>query len=125
MVMQVDDAVGNITHALDHLEAADNTMVIFTSDHGDACGSHGMIDKHYVMYEEEVHVPLIVRWPSELAAGTQCDAFVNHLIDLPATILEVVGLPKPEAYDGRSILPLLRGQVPVEWPDYVISTYNG
>lgn len=125
VVSQIDDAVGRVLAALERLGLADSTLVVYTTDHGDACGGHRMIDKHYVMYEDVVHVPLIVRWPGVTQPGTVSDAMVTHALDLASTICEATGLEVPEAYQGRSLLPLLRGDAPAAWPTEVLSTYNG
>ncbi|MGI6705095.1 MAG: sulfatase-like hydrolase/transferase [Clostridia bacterium] len=63
VVSQVDDAIGRITDALEKMNVMDDTIIIYTSDHGDMCGGHRMIDKHYVLYEDNVKVPLLIRWP--------------------------------------------------------------
>ncbi|NLB38436.1 MAG: sulfatase-like hydrolase/transferase [Clostridiales bacterium] len=108
LIAQLDDAIGNILHALDQLGQRDDTMVVFTADHGDMCGSHRMLDKHYVMYDDIIRVPLLVRKP-----GTQphlSDAFVSNVLDVAATFRadsvqerdpEGHGLPLPLAMEGN------------------------
>lgn len=59
----LDNQIGRVLAKLEEMNVADNTLVIYTTDHGDMCGGHGMIDKHFVMYDDVVHVPLIMRWP--------------------------------------------------------------
>jgi len=125
MISQIDDAVGRVLAALDQLGLADNTLVIYTADHGDNCGSHRLIDKHYVMYDNVVRVPLLLRWPDAFPAGGTCDQFVTHSLDLAATACDATGLPIPDTYAGRSLLPLCRGEQPADWPDDVVVTYNG
>lgn len=125
MVSQIDDAVGRILAALDAFGLADSTLAIYTSDHGDNCGSHRMIDKHYVMYDNIVRVPLIVRWPDVATAGLARGEFTLHALDLAATMCEAAGLPIPADYAGRSLLPLLRGQTVDDWRQDVTATYNG
>jgi arylsulfatase A-like enzyme len=78
----LDAQVGRLLAELDALGLADDTVVIYTSDHGDLCGGHGMVDKHYVMYDDVMRVPFIVRWPrlsveGAADAGRTCDAFVT------------------------------------------------
>ncbi|MCD6520055.1 MAG: sulfatase-like hydrolase/transferase, partial [Anaerolineae bacterium] len=63
IISQIDDAILQVLQALDERGLAAETIVIYTTDHGDACGGHRMIDKHYIMYEDVVHVPLVIRWP--------------------------------------------------------------
>lgn len=103
----LDHQIGRVLVALDELGLRENTVVIYTADHGDLCGAHGMIDKHYVMYDELVRVPFIVRWPGHSPAGQFCDAFIASAIDLAATFCDIAGLPLPTTFAGQSILPLL------------------
>jgi arylsulfatase A-like enzyme len=106
----LDAQVGRILEALERLGLAESTMVVYTTDHGGLCGGHGMIDKHYVMYEDVVHVPLIVRWPGHVLPGHTCPAFVSHGIDLAVTFCHVAGAPVPETFRGQSLLRLLAGE---------------
>jgi len=125
IISQLDDAIGRV---ISHLEAKglmDNTLVIYTTDHGDAAGSHRMMDKHYVMYEEEVHVPMVMRWDGMIAPGSVCSDFISHYLDLPVTLLELLGLAAPKHYQGRSFLPQLRGEAAVAPWDCAFSSYNG
>ena len=123
-VSLLDAQVGRTLAALDRLGLAQETMVIYTTDHGDLCGGHGMVDKHMVMYEDIVHVPLIVRWPGYAAPGTVCEAFVSHAIDLATTLCEAAGAPVPGTFRGASLLPLLAGEGDNGRED-ILSTYHG
>jgi arylsulfatase A-like enzyme len=123
MISQLDDAIGLVLQGLRQLGIEENTLVIYTADHGDACGGHGMIDKHYSMYEDVTHIPLIMRWPGVIKPGSHCDEFVIHALDLAATLPEAAGVPFE--CQGRSLLPLLRGQAPPDWRHYAFSTHNG
>ncbi len=105
----MDAQIGRVLAALDELGLADNTLVIYTTDHGDMCGGHGMIDKHFVMYDELVRVPLIARWPGRIAPGSECDSFVAHAIDLASTFCDVAGVPTPTTFRGQSMAPLFAG----------------
>ncbi len=125
VISQLDDAVGGVLRALEALGAAEDTVVLFTADHGDMCGSHRMLDKHYVMYDDVVRVPLIVRWPGEFPPGATCSAPVTSSLDIAPTVLELAGLDSPQHLQGRSLAPLLRGKTPPAWPDAVVATYNG
>lgn len=124
MIAQVDEAVGRVLAALDELGLAENTLVIYTSDHGGNEGSHRMMDKHYVMYDDVVRVPLVMRGPG-VAAGQRCQAFVSNALDLAATLWDVAGLPVPASVQGRSLRPLLRGETPADWRQEIVATYNG
>ncbi|TDW22594.1 sulfatase family protein [Kribbella kalugense] len=103
MVTLVDDEVGRILDALDAEGLSENTLVVFTSDHGEMLGDHELMLKGPMMYEQAVRVPLIVRWPSVVPAGTRCDELVQW-IDLSSTILTAAGL-EPRG-QGQDLLPL-------------------
>jgi arylsulfatase A-like enzyme len=120
----LDAQVGRILAALDELGCSADTMVIYTSDHGDMCGSHGMMDKHYIMYDDVVRVPLVARCPSRVPAGGTCDAFVSSALDLARTFLDLAGVPAPDSFVGQSLVSALGGGA---GPDraYVVSTYHG
>ncbi len=99
MVSLLDHHLGRI---LDHLEAcgeADDTLVVFTADHGDILGDHGFWYKSLVAYEESIHVPLIAAFPGHIPAGTRSPAFQN-LIDLFPTCCAYAGIPIPEGCEG-------------------------
>ena len=106
----LDSQIGRVLAALDDMKLADNTLVIYTCDHGDLCGAHGMIDKHYVMYDDVTRVPFIMRWPDVIKPGTVCDDFVVHTLDLSRTLCEVAGAPVPETFQGESLLPMMKGE---------------
>jgi arylsulfatase A-like enzyme len=120
----MDKQIGRILAALEVNGLARDTVVIYTSDHGDMCGSHGMMDKHYIMYDDVVRVPLIARFPSSAAAGRTCGAFVSSGLDLARTFLDLGGVKSPGSYVGRSLVPALRGG---DGPDraFIVSTYFG
>lgn len=101
----VDAEIGRILDRLDELGLTADTIVIFTSDHGDMTGSHGgLFDKGF-MYEEAHRVPLLVRWPGQIKGGTTSEALVYNM-DVFPTILDILG-QADESLDGRSLLPLL------------------
>ncbi len=87
----LDHQFGRILDEVDRLGLAENTLVIYSADHGDLCGGHGLIDKHFVMYEELVRVPLMVRWPEKVARRHQCDAFISAALDIATTICVAAG----------------------------------
>lgn len=120
----LDHEIGRLLAALDRLGLRENTLVIYTSDHGDMCGSHGMMDKHFIMYDDVMRVPLIVRWPRVAWKGATCDAFVVNALDLAATFCAAVGLPVPSEFQGESLEPLLRGEAKQTRED-VFGMYHG
>lgn len=123
VVEQLDDAVGLLVEWLEKNGLMQNTIVIFMTDHGDAAGSHGMIDKHYVLYEEEVHVPMIVRWDGVVKPGSACEQFVCSEIDLAATIPQLAGWEFET--QGASLLPILKGEKDTVNREYAFSNFNG
>lgn len=124
-VSLLDAQVGRLLEALDRLGLAENTLVVFSADHGDLCGSHGLIDKHYVMYDDVTRVPLLMRWPRGLTRpGRQNDAMVIQALDLARTFCEVAGVAVPETFQGRSLLPALADQPEASRQD-VFSMYHG
>lgn len=125
IITQLDDAIGRVLKALKRMGLEQNTIVVFTSDHGDMCGGHRMIDKHYVMYEDIVKVPLIVKWPGHYEGGRTVDQFVYNLLDMVPTLLEIAGAKPPAFLQGRSLCPLLKGEAVPDWRKEVVATYNG
>jgi arylsulfatase A-like enzyme len=120
----LDLQVGRLLEALDRLGLAEDTVVVYTTDHGDMCGGHGMVDKHMVMYDDVTRVPLIVRWPGHAAAGRTCDAIVSHALDLAATFCLLGDSPVPDTFCGQSLLPLLSGEQAAGRAD-ILSMYHG
>ncbi len=106
----LDGQIGRLLQELQVLGIQDNTIIIYTCDHGDLCGAHGMIDKHYVMYEDVVRVPLLIRWPGKIKGGSRCDDFVIHTLDLARTLCEIAGATVPESFQGESLLPCMEGK---------------
>lgn len=104
----LDHQLGRILNELDRLGLAENTLVIYTADHGDLCGGHGLIDKHFVMYEELVRVPLLVRWPQVARGDTRCDAFISSALDVAATICLAAGATPPNSFAGNDLFAELQ-----------------
>ena len=109
-VSLVDDWIGRLLGILDARGMAEDTLVVFWSDHGEMGGDHGLFGKR-VFYEFSVHVPLIMRWPAGLPAGTTTDALTEH-IDLFDTVVDAAGAPASRRSFGRSLLPHARGEAP-------------
>ena len=107
-IYAVDAAVGMIRKALEESGVAENTVVIFTSDNGFLCGSHGYGSK-VLPYEEASRVPLIIYDPRDESAtpGARCDSLTGN-VDFAPTILDLAGLPVPSTMDGKSLLSLYR-----------------
>lgn len=118
MVKCVDHEIGRILDKLDELKLAQDTLVIFTADHGEMLGSHGLVSK-MAFYQEAVGVPLLMRMPGAIAPGS----VVNQPVcgrDLFATILDYMGIKPPER-DGYSLGPAIKGAP--SGPDYRVSEW--
>jgi choline-sulfatase len=107
MVELIDDQIAMILSALETRHLLDNTYVIFTVDHGEMLGDHGLWAKN-VAYEPALRVPLVLAGPG-IEAGAVFDGLVE-LIDVGATIRELAGLPASDDLDARSVAPILRGE---------------
>jgi arylsulfatase A-like enzyme len=112
-VASVDDNVGRLLDYLDKQGLAQNTLVVYTSDQGFFIGDHDWFDKRF-MYEESLTMPFLVRWPGVVKPGSVCDRMVLN-VDFAPTLLEAAGLPVPADIQGRSCVPLLKGQPPADW----------
>ena len=120
VISQLDDALGKIFNALQEYGQSDNTVVVFTSDHGDMCGSHHMLDKHYVLYDDITRVPLIVRHPK--ASPRIRSDFVSNCLDIPASVREWFELEKDKNAHGMP-LPIFNNNY--EPREFIVSTSNG
>lgn len=112
-VRSLDNNVGRLLNYLDEHGLTENTIVIYGSDQGFFLGEHGWYDKRF-MYEETLSMPFLMRWPGIIAPGrTNNDLILN--LDLTPTLLDIVGLPQPAELQGRSFLPILKGETPKDW----------
>ncbi len=113
-ITRADQAVGEILDELDRLKLADNTVVIFTSDHGDLMGDHGLSGK-WLMYENSIRIPMIVYDPriDKNLAGSRRDEMVLS-IDLAPTLLALAGLDPPASMQGANLMPIVK-QESVPW----------
>jgi len=118
LVEKVDAQIGQVLAALRQAGLEDNTLVLFTSDHGDCAGAHGFNQKT-VFYEESARVPLILSLKGRIKQAV-CDPLVNTGVDLVPTLLDFAGLPVPEKLPGRSLKPLALGAPPAAWRRYVV-----
>jgi len=121
VVAAMDDNIGRLLDYLDHQGLADDTIVVYTSDQGFFLGDHCWFDKRF-MYEESLAMPLLIRYPPEAAAGAACDEIVVN-VDIAPTLLDLAGLPVPGDMQGTSFAPLLRGEIPDEWPTSMYYRY--
>jgi len=138
-VHSIDRNLGKLLAKLDELKLAENTIVLFTSDHGYNIGQHGVYTKGNAswilagtrgpkrpnMFEESIRVPLIVRWPGVTKAGSTIDAPVSN-IDTFASICGLAGVTPPAdpKQRGRDFSPFLRGEQPSEWRKEIFAQYD-
>ncbi|MCL5996191.1 MAG: sulfatase-like hydrolase/transferase [Chloroflexi bacterium] len=101
----VDSEIGKLMEAVN--QYAPDSLVIYTSDHGDVLGSHSITNKGPAMYDEITRIPLIVRWPQVTPPHTICPHAVSH-IDLVPTIMDAAGLSVPKSLEGRSMLDVFQ-----------------
>ncbi|WP_339731584.1 sulfatase [uncultured Gimesia sp.] len=121
-VRGVDD---NVKRLLEHLEQTgelDNTIIVYTADQGFMLGEHDYIDKRW-MYEESLRMPFIVRYPQWIKAKSKDETIINN-VDFAPTLLAMAGVEKPEFMQGRSFLPILKGEgTPADWPEATYYRY--
>jgi arylsulfatase A-like enzyme len=116
----LDRNIGQILDYLDQKNLAENTIVIYTSDQGFYMGEHGWFDKRF-MYEESLRMPFVMRYPKMIKPGTEVEELVVN-IDFAPTLLEAAGVKVPDAIQGQSLLPLLKGEKS-NWRDGVYYHY--
>jgi arylsulfatase A-like enzyme len=112
-VASVDDNVGRLLDYLDAEGLAKDTIVIYTSDQGFFLGDHDWYDKRF-MYEESLRMPFLVRWPAQVKPGTTSAGMILN-VDFAPTLLAAAGQAVPADMQGRSFLPLLKGEAPADW----------
>jgi len=107
-IRYADAQVGRLLQAIDAL--GEQSLVVVLSDHGEELGEHGSLEGHgWTLFDEVLHVPLVLRLPRDAEAGTVVEAPVT-LLDVGPTVLDVLGLPAEPAFEGRSLLGLARGK---------------
>ncbi|MBL7187902.1 MAG: sulfatase [Phycisphaerae bacterium] len=112
-IASVDDNVGRVLDYLDESDLAENTVVFYTSDQGFYLGDHGWFDKRF-MYEESLRMPLMVRCPKHIKAGSTSEKIVLNL-DFAPTFLDIAGVEAPADMQGESIRGILQGKTPGNW----------
>jgi len=107
MLAAVDRGLGQLIEALEARSVLDETLFVVTSDQGFFYGEFGLAQERRLAYEPSIHIPLIVRYPGEVQAGSRPRALASN-VDIAPTMLELGGAPTPEGLDGVSLLPALR-----------------
>ena len=109
--------------SLSDRRSSDDTAILLSSDHGFFLGEHHLYDKR-LMYEPSIRVPMMLRYPGQVKAGTKSDEMVLNL-DIAPTLLEIAGLPVPGEMQGKSMLPLAEGKANVPWrKDWLYEYYE-
>jgi N-acetylglucosamine-6-sulfatase len=123
MLLAVDESLGRIVATLEKGGILDQTVVVFTSDHGYFYGEHGLNEERRLAYEETIRIPLLVRYPSRIKAGSVSSDIVL-MLDLAPTVLSLAGLAPPATMEGRSLLPIFAGDAR-EWrKSFLIEYYT-
>ncbi len=122
-VSYTDAEIGRLFQALERLDLDENTIIVLTADHGESLGEHGIYFDHWTLYDSDLHIPLIVRYPSNVPAGKRVKADVSG-IDAAPTILELIGerdnFLAERLFDGRSLVPLWNSSQ--TWEPRIVST---
>jgi arylsulfatase A-like enzyme len=119
-----DDVVGMLLDSLDEIGVSDNTMVLYTSDHGDQVGGHGLFLKGVLPFEESYHIPMAVRFPEMIKPSSVSSEFVN-LCDFAPTFCDLSGSePMPQSH-GRSLVPIFEGKPPDDWTKTFFGQFLG
>lgn len=118
MVEMLDADVGRVLDALEEAGLAEDTVVVFTSDHGEGRGRHNHVQKWYP-YEEAVRVPFFVSCPGRLPTGVRDETHLVSHVDILPTLCEMAGIEPPPMSVGRSLAPLLTGKA-VDWRDHLV-----
>jgi N-acetylglucosamine-6-sulfatase len=121
MLAAADEGLGQMLEALNGQGALDNTLIVFTSDEGYFYGEHGLSVERRLAYEESARVPLLMRWPKLIEAGSTIDEFALS-IDLAPTLLDIGGVPAASDMHGHSLVPLLHGDA-VPWRNSFLIEY--
>ncbi|MCZ6677494.1 MAG: sulfatase-like hydrolase/transferase [Candidatus Poribacteria bacterium] len=120
LITYLDEKIGRLLDALEETDQLNNTVVVYTSDHGEMNGEHGMWRKSN-FYEASARIPLQIAWPGHLPAGRRIDEVVS-LVDVTATLLDIAGAPQITPLDGDSLVPLMQGDAE-DWKDEAFSEY--
>jgi len=118
-VSQIDYNIGLVLDELSRLGLMDETLIIFTSDHGEMMGEHGVWTKGKTGYDATIRVPLLMRFPQVLPANVRKSELVGS-IDLLPTALDLCGIPVPGGVQGTSLRPLIEGRTP-PWREFIVS----
>ena len=119
--MAIDEGLGEMLEALKITGKMDNTIVVFTSDHGYWYGEHGLNFERRLAYEEAIRIPLLIKFPKSIKPGSMADQLVLS-IDLAPTLLELAGVSTDGSLQGMSLVPIIKNTVS-EWRNSFLIEY--
>jgi arylsulfatase A-like enzyme len=119
-VAYMDACLQTIFNALETLDLVENTIVVLNSDHGETLYDHDCYFDHHGMYDQTLHVPLVLRYPGKIPAGKRVAGY-NTQQDLLPTLLELSGIESEIAFDGHSLLPMVKGEVASHTGEFYIT----
>ncbi|MFA5688728.1 MAG: sulfatase [Kiritimatiellales bacterium] len=123
VIASIDDNVGRMLNYLEKTGELDNTVVMYSSDQGMFLGDHGWYNKMF-MYEEPIRMPLLIRYPKEIAAGSVSSTMILN-VDFAQTMLDLAGIPAPRDMQGKSFRPAFSGKTPADWRDSFFYQHYG
>ncbi len=123
MLMAIDEGLGEMLEALEMNGKMDNTIVVFTSDHGYWYGEHGLSFERRLAYEEAIRIPLLIKYPKSIQPGSKADQMVLS-IDLAPTLLEYAGVSTDESLQGMSLVPVIKDTVSELRNSFLIEYYS-
>ena len=108
-ISYIDENIGRLVKFLERKNIKENTIIVLTADHGESLTEHGVYFSHHCLYDELIHVPLIIYYP-DLAKGKRVSGFVQH-VDIVPTLLDILGIRENFDFDGKTLVPLIKGEV--------------
>lgn len=121
----LDFQFSQVLAALEATGQAEDTLVLYVSDHGDYCGEHGLFAKGIPCFRGAYHVPAVVRWPALIKNPGRMEAAFVSLADFAPTFLDAAGIAANRSFYGASLMPFLRNEEPANWRDTVFTQCNG
>jgi arylsulfatase A-like enzyme len=119
-IRYLDDGIGEFVSSLDDMGLSENTLLLFTGDHGESMTEHGIYFDHHGLYDSTIHVPLIARWPGTIPAGLR-SPHLMQIRDIGPTVMEAAGVPCPPGVEGESMWRLMTGEERAGGRDRVVS----
>ena len=108
MITLIDENIGRILDVLEQNKMSEDTLILFTNDHGELLGDHGLLFKGPFMYDCLIKAPMIIRWPGVIPSGSRYRQITEH-VDIMPTILDLAGVPIPRGVQGTSMATIVRG----------------